>query len=95
MVDYSTVYGFLLSLGIGALVGIERQKTLSNEIGVAGARTFILISLLGTSLAMLAEYSSIVLSSVFAIGLIVLICLGYYRSSVDKGSVGLTTEISE
>jgi uncharacterized membrane protein (DUF4010 family) len=95
MVDFSVVYSFLVSLGIGALVGIERQRSISNDVSVAGVRTFILIALLGTSLAMITEYFSGVIPAIFAGGLIVLICLGYYRSSIDKNSVGLTTEISE
>src|SRR5215470_5203020 len=47
--DLATVRDFATALLIGALVGTEREKRLSEEAetGIGGIRTFVLIALLG------------------------------------------------
>jgi uncharacterized membrane protein (DUF4010 family) len=83
----------VLSLALGALVGIEREKRGKGEL-VAGIRTFMLVSLLGT----LSGYFSQILNStiIIAISLFLvgaLTVLGYL-SKVRRKHLGITTEIA-
>ncbi len=95
-VDYTALYGFLISLGVGALVGIERERRLQrkDERQVAGVRTFILIALLGTTAALVAEDNPY-FSAVIVAGGILLIGAGYYLSSTRTNDIGLTTEVAQ
>ena len=56
--DFLDLYPFLVALLIGALIGTERQRRQAEEKsrGVAGLRTFILISLLGALCASLSSH---------------------------------------
>lgn len=94
--NYELLYGFLVALGIGILVGIERERDQGRkeEFRVAGVRTFTLISLLGATSGLLFQYNAALSVAVFA-GVIVLIAFGYYLSSVRGQSLGQTTEIAE
>lgn len=83
----------LLSLAIGALVGIERERRGSGEL-VEGFRTFMLISLLGTLTGFLTDLLKNqlpILLSFFAVA--ILTFLGY-RSKLRSKHAGLTTEIA-
>ena len=78
-------YRFLISLAIGTLMGIEREKAKKNGWGgFAGIRTFMLISLSGTAVAFLAEqYSSWVM--VVSVGcLMFFVSLMYFVTSYKK-----------
>ncbi len=84
----------LLSLAIGALVGLERERRAKGET-VAGFRTFMLVTLFG----LLSGYMSGIFSSfvpiyagLFSIG--ILAGLSYYAKFSSKKSIGLTTEIA-
>ncbi|MEM5853910.1 MAG: DUF4010 domain-containing protein [Candidatus Aenigmatarchaeota archaeon] len=85
-----TFVRFLLSLAVGALVGMERQKRAKGEVAF-GFRTFMLASLLGS----LSVHFSLLLGSFipfytsFAVTCILTI-LAYLK---DK-TIGLTTEIA-
>jgi uncharacterized membrane protein (DUF4010 family) len=94
--NYELLYGFLVALGIGILVGIERERDQGRkeEFRVAGVRTFTLISLLGATSGLLFQYNAALSVAVFA-GVIILVASGYYLSSVRGQSLGQTTEIAE
>ena len=83
----------LLSIALGALTGIEREKHGKGEL-VEGLRTFMLISFLATLSAYFAEvfntFLIVIVAFVFA-GLLTL--LGYISKSRKK-HVGLTTEVA-
>ena len=55
--DPATLRNFAIALAIGALVGIEREKSKaeSGSIGIGGIRTFILFSQIGAVSAWLAR----------------------------------------
>jgi uncharacterized membrane protein (DUF4010 family) len=79
---------------VGALIGIERERSLKKEDVIAGVRTFILISLLGTLTALIAEqYTPGFIIASFA-GLVILIGLGYAANVYLSKARGLTTEIT-
>jgi hypothetical protein len=95
LLNYDLLYGFLVALGIGILVGIERERDQAkNEFRVAGVRTFTLIAMLGAIAALLAQYSS-VLSIALVAGFVLLVVAGYCVSSIQSRIAGQTTEVAE
>jgi len=83
----------VLSLALGALVGIEREKRGKGEL-VEGIRTFILVSLLGTLSGYFSEILNttlVIFISLFLVGMLTI--LGYL-SKVRKKHFGLTTEMA-
>jgi uncharacterized membrane protein (DUF4010 family) len=79
---------FAEALAIGLLVGVERYKARQpGEEKEAGVRTFALFALLGAVCAVLDQPGFTLVT--FA-GLIILLCIGYYRHSTK--SIGITTE---
>lgn len=80
-----------VALGIGLLIGIERErrKGEGTKRAAAGLRTFALTSLLGASSM---EIGGPVLLSVATAGVLTLTALAYYRSHSEDP--GLTTEIA-
>ncbi len=94
--DPRLVWGLASALIIGALVGIERErsKALSGNVGIGGVRTFILFALTGAVSAWLSrELGSpwIFVAALAAVG--ALTVAGYVvQSRVKPNAVGLTTE---
>lgn len=86
--DYTA---WAVALGIGLLVGAERERRKGEGPGraAAGVRTFSIASLLGVASM---EIGGASLLSVSAAGVLVLTALAYYRSKTDDP--GLTTEIA-
>lgn len=91
--SFNEVYGLAVALGIGLLVGVERERRkqkMRQEDGLrapAGVRTFALVSLLGGS-AMLVGPWVLALAGAGVVGLTV---AAYVREPADPG---LTTEIA-
>ena len=83
-------YNFAVALGIGLLIGLERERTKGDgpTRRPAGIRTFAMASLLG---AVAVHLGGTVLLAVALAGVIVLTALSYVRS--DETDHGLTTEI--
>lgn len=86
------VEAFLTSAAIGLLIGMERER-LTNAI--AGFRTFSLVAVLGTLLAMLSEQVNS--TWLLAIGLLVVtisMVVGAFYSQASEKYHGFTTEIA-
>jgi uncharacterized membrane protein (DUF4010 family) len=92
IVDF--IQKILLSLMIGILIGLERERQRSDSKIFAGVRTFTLTCILGMLSAFLIEYAgiSILLITTIFIG-VTCIFLAYNINRVH-GSLGLTTSIS-
>ena len=94
--DPRLVWGLASALIIGALVGIERErsKALSGNVGIGGVRTFILFALTGAVSAWLSrELGSawIFVASLAAVA--ALAVAGYVvQARIKPNAVGLTTE---
>lgn len=81
---------FAISLILGLLIGIERERSHPGGAQTMGVRTFPLVSLLGTLAAYTSEVWLSVLLGAFSLGLIL---IGYLRSSqTPDADFGLTTE---
>ncbi len=92
--EYTVIYGFLTALGIGTLIGIERERSFKDGADVAGVRTFILFSLFGAVTALISSnYMPYFLLLGFA-GMVFLVGLGYAANVFLSRDRGLTTEIS-
>ena len=79
-----------IALGIGLLIGIERERRKGEgpARSVAGIRTFAVVALLGAVSVLLGDE---ILLSVVVCGVLLLAAIGYYRSTEDPG---LTTEVA-
>jgi len=89
-------YRFGLALGIGLLIGVQREAVADESEGKlsAGARTFALISLAGYVLAVASQQAASGLP--FLGGLLVLgafLALGY-KDDLAAGKPGMTTEMA-
>ncbi|MBB1077385.1 MgtC/SapB family protein [Rhodoferax sp. 4810] len=93
MNDTNLAISFAVAISLGALLGLERERTKGSD-GGAGVRTFALISLAGA----LAGYldKSLGLSD-WALAIFVLVGLlvvGEYVVTALRGDTGITTEVS-
>ncbi|NYB52029.1 MAG: MgtC/SapB family protein [Methanobacteriaceae archaeon] len=82
---------FLISLALGALIGIERERK-QEGAEFAGMRTFIFIAILGTISAYVSQFFPYFWIVAFA-GLVVLVGLSYLVTTRKDGDVGITTEV--
>ena len=81
---------FITSLAIGLLIGLERER---NPAAKAGLRTFAVVALLGTLLAMLSTEMDA--PWLLAVGLLlvgILIVAAYLNAPTPEGDPGTTTE---
>lgn len=89
-------YRFAVALGIGILVGIQREYAyddVENKL-FAGIRTFSLISLFGCAAALISEQLGSALPFLGATVILgILIGVAYYVDAV-QGKLGLTTEVA-
>jgi uncharacterized membrane protein (DUF4010 family) len=92
--DYLLLQKVVLSLAIGALIGIERERR-GKETLVAGFRTFMLVCLFGLLSGLFSDIlgtNLFILISFFAVTL--LIISSYIFSFIKKKLIGQTTEIA-
>jgi uncharacterized membrane protein (DUF4010 family) len=94
--DPRLVWGLASALIIGALVGIERErsKALSGNVGIGGVRTFILFALTGAVAAWLSQELGSPLIFVAALAAVGALAVAGYvvQARVKPNAVGLTTE---
>ncbi len=90
--DLFLILKFLIALAIGALIGTERERKQFKRVEFAGIRTFTLIALLGVISAYISLYYPYFIILSF-LGLILMVALSYYQSSMDGGDIGITTEV--
>ncbi len=87
---FSQLFPFLVSLGIGLLIGLERER---NPRAKAGLRTFALTSLLGTLCAMLAQQTGSPWLLVVGFGAVgAYIVAAYLGEHAPEAEPGTTTE---
>jgi uncharacterized membrane protein (DUF4010 family) len=94
--QFSEIYMYLASMLIGALIGTERQRRIEEDktTGVAGLRTFILISMLGTlSAGMATEYGPTFMVVAFG-SFAILVGIGYATASKIFGRLDFTSAVA-
>lgn len=91
-VVYTSIQAFAVSLGIGLLIGLERERKPDSK---AGLRTFALTALLGCLAAMLAEIT--VSGWVIPAGLLMvaaMMIVAQARDPLDDGDPGTTSVVA-
>ncbi|KTD70045.1 transmembrane protein [Legionella steelei] len=89
-----TLLSFIISLLIGLLIGIERERGHPEGSQFIGVRNFILLSMLGTLVAVLQQTILTITVSFFVIGILL---LNYYQSIIKQkkhNSIEILTEIT-
>jgi uncharacterized membrane protein (DUF4010 family) len=90
--EESIWYLVFISIGLGLLVGLERQSVDSKT---AGIRTFPMVTLMGTVCGLLGtEYGGWVIASGFVAVTAILVISNIHRLKMDDESPGMTTEIA-
>jgi uncharacterized membrane protein (DUF4010 family) len=94
MLELSTAWQLGAALGLGMLIGFERERTRGDGKVVAGVRTFALVSLFGAVSVYAGELSGLS----WIVGLVFLAILALvvtsYQIMAKKGEIGATTEVS-
>jgi uncharacterized membrane protein (DUF4010 family) len=94
MFDLDLALRFGAALGLGLLLGLERERKRDAELLFGGVRTFALIALLGALGAFLERELSegwLVLAAFGAVSALVVVS---YITTAARGEMGITTEIS-
>lgn len=91
MTELDYIARFLASLGIGLLLGLERE---SSQGGKAGVRTFALVAVLGTLCALLSEKTSDTLLLPIAVAALAAMMISTYRQAKPGEDPGTTTMVS-
>ncbi len=91
----SYILGVLISLGIGLILGLEREyDKLKEEQGVAGIRTFPIVTILGFSLGSLTEAFTPWLLIISLGSFILFLGINQFSKEVTIYSKGLTTNLA-
>lgn len=95
MEPYETQLGLATALGVGLLIGLEREQSKAERGGnqIGGVRTYPIVALTG-ALATLLEPSSMWLPLVSLLGLFALVAVSYAADIKRDADHGMTTEIS-
>ena len=82
------------ALGLGMLIGLERERTRGEERTFAGVRTFSLVALLGATSVYAGEQAGLpwIVGVVF-LAVVALVAVAYLVTA-KGGSIGATTEVS-
>lgn len=94
--QYTLIFPFIVSLVIGALIGLEREKKKIEEknMSAIGIRTSILICLFGTLSAYLSKTYDPLIFLFGLSALLILILSSHIILVIKYKRIGLTTEIS-
>lgn len=94
MLDINTAWQFGAALGLGMLIGLERERTRGEERTFAGVRTFSLVALLGATSVYAGQQSGLY----WIVGLVFLaviaLVVAAYQVTARNGNIGATTEVS-
>ena len=84
-----------VAIGIGAVIGLERQYSAMNEnsTGFSGIRTFVILTLMGFTSGIFYHLFSIWVYIALLLGVFVLIAFSYWHTA-NQGDRGLTTELT-
>ncbi len=92
--ELTTAWQFLAALGLGMLIGLERERTRGDEPIFAGARTFSLVALLGATTVFIGDQTGTPWIVALAFLAVVALVVAAYYVSAQKGYIGITTEAS-
>jgi uncharacterized membrane protein (DUF4010 family) len=85
---------FAAALGLGLLLGLERERVKSPETAFAGVRTFALIALSGATAAYIETMLQQPWLVLVAFGALTALVVTSYYGATTRGDFGMTTEVS-
>src|ERR1700740_655276 len=94
MFDLGLALRFGAALGLGLLLGLERERKRDAELLFGGIRTFALIALLGAVGAFMEremDQGWLVLATFAAVSALVIVS---YATTAARGELGITTEVT-
>ena len=98
MINQDLFLRFGAALLIGVMIGLQREFAHGSSSGTglfAGARTFALMSLVGTTAAFLAEILGSIWVFITIISLLtVMVIIAYYVTAIEREEIGLTSEVA-
>ncbi len=98
MINQDIFLRFGASLLIGVLIGMQREYAHGSREGTglfAGARTFSLMSLVGSTAAFLGDTLGSVWVFISIIGLMnLMVIVAYYVTATEREEIGLTSEVA-
>ncbi len=94
MTDQELALRFAIALGLGVLLGLERERSKQAGLGFAGVRTFALIALSGALATWLDARMGVSWAPLAAFAAVALLVTSSYVLTGLKGEVGITTEVS-
>lgn len=94
--DAALFYRFAVALGIGMIIGFERERRRGKGVKLfAGVRTFAIISLLGCTAALISNHTGTPLPLIAAfVATTLLLTVAYYQQVERQQGIGLTTEFT-
>ena len=94
MIELNIAWQFGAAVGLGMLIGLERERTRGEERTFAGVRTFSLVALFGAISVYAGEQSGLP----WIVGLVFLavtaVVVAAYYVTAKSGKIGATTEVS-
>ena len=93
MSDTQLAISFAVAIGLGALLGLERERTKAGGSG-AGVRTFALIALSGVLAGYLDKMLGLSNWALLLFVAVLALVLGMYVVTSLRGDTGITTEVS-
>lgn len=94
MDDLTLALRFGAALGLGVLLGLERERTKVPERSFAGVRTFALVALAGALAGYFQEILFLPWLALTMFGAVVGLVIVSYAVTAKLGDVGITTEVS-
>jgi len=94
MMEFEIAWEFAAALGLGVLIGLERQQKRGESETFAGVRTFSLVSLLGAISVYASEMSGLSWLVVPVFLAVLAVVITAYQVTAKNGDIGATTEVS-
>ena len=94
MISIEIAWQFGAALGLGMLIGLERERTGDMQQSFAGVRTFALIALLGATSVFTGIHSVLVWFPAVVFLAVAALIISAYHLTATQGDVGMTTEVS-
>ncbi|MDO6807600.1 MgtC/SapB family protein [Zobellia galactanivorans] len=90
----SYILGVLISMGIGLIIGLEREYNKLKDQGFAGIRTFPIVAILGFTLENLSDKFTVWLLIVGLASFILFLAFNHIYQKQEEYSKGLTTNLA-
>lgn len=94
MLDVELAMRFGAAIGLGLLLGLERERKSDRELLFGGVRTFALIALLGATGAFAQQRLGFSFLAPLALAVLGILVVVSYFVTAQRGELGMTTEIS-